>query len=372
MKIRLAILENDIVYLNRIVSIFQTKYADKLEVYSFTDKDTALQSLRLARMDVFLADQAFEVGEMELPSACGFAYLVEDADIQTFRGMEAINKFQKIELIYRQILGIFSEKAIAVTGVKLDEENGSKVMAFLSAAGGTGSSTVAAACAMNFAQKGRNVLYLNLERFGSADVFFHAEGNSNLGDIIYAVKGKKGNLAIKLESSVRHDLSGVFFFSSTRMALDIAELKPDEIQQIIGVLRTSGAYDYILLDLDFSMDRDFLTILEGCNNIVFVADGSRISNVKLERAVESLEVLEQQSNQKLLIRSGILYNRFSSRTSQKANITGLKEYGGINRFEGFDTQELLQQLKEQSVFDTLEQLMSEDIMGSMTEEKGGL
>ena len=33
MKVRLAILEKDRNYLNRIVSVFSTKYADRLEVY---------------------------------------------------------------------------------------------------------------------------------------------------------------------------------------------------------------------------------------------------------------------------------------------------------------------------------------------------
>lgn len=290
MRIRLAILENDSVYLNRIVAVFQAKYAEKLEVYSFTDKTTAVQFLDSARADVFLADTSFEVDEAEIPSDCGFAYLVDDADVKSYKGIEAISRFQKIEIIYRQILNVFSEKTAVITGVDINGAQGNKVIAFLSAAGGTGSSTAAAACAMNFAQKGKKVLYLNLERFGSADVFFSAEGNSTLGDVIYTVKGKKGNLAMKLESSVKHDISGVYFYSSTRMALDIAELKPDEIQKMIDTLKTFGAYEYLILDLDFSMDRGLLAILEKCNNIVFVADGSQVSNTKLERVKESLEI----------------------------------------------------------------------------------
>lgn len=354
MRIRTAILEQDPVYMNRIVSIFQTKYADKLEVYSFTEKDVAVQFINAGSIDVLLADQFFTMEETEIPSACAFAYLVEDVDIKSFRGITAVNKYQKTEMIYRQILGIFSEKAAAITGVRLDEADESKVMAFLSAAGGTGSSVAAAACAMNFAQKGKRVLYLNLERFGSAEVFFDGEGNSTLGDVIYAVKGNRSNLGMKLESAVRHDRSGVYFYSSTRMALDVAELKADEILQILNVLRTSGSYDYIILDLDFSMENSFLTVLQECNSIVFVADGSPVSNVKLERAIESLRILEQQSDRKLLMRSGILYNRFSSQTSRKAEVEGLREYGGIGRFEGFDVWKLLQQLKTQSVFDGME------------------
>ncbi|MBD5528070.1 MAG: chromosome partitioning protein ParA [Lachnospiraceae bacterium] len=353
MRIRLAILEKDAVYLSRLESVFNVKYTDKLEIYSFTDKDIAVQSLRDKRIDVFLANETFEIGQTELPPNCGFAYLVDTADIDTIRDAVAVCKFQKAELIYRQVLGLFSEKAAVMTGV-YREGDGSKVLAFVSAAGGTGNSVAAAGCAMHFAQKGKKALYLNLEKFGSADVFFRAEGTAGLGDVIYAIKSRKGNLAMKLESAVKHDVSGVFFYSPAKLALDIAELNAEEIQQIIGALKMSGGYDYIILDLDFSMDKNMLKIFDECNTIVFVADGSPVSNVKLERGVASLNVLEQQTDRKILMRCGILYNRFSSHTSQKARIGELREFGGISRFEGFDIPRLLQQIKAQPVFDALE------------------
>lgn len=353
MKIKLAILEKDTVYLNRLESVFNVKYADKLEIYSFTDREIALQAVREKKIDVFLANEAFEIEETELPGGCGFACLVDTADIETIRGMAAVCKFQKAEIIYRQVLGLFSEKAAAVTGVHMEGED-SRALAFVSAGGGTGSSVAAAACALNFAHKGKKVLYLNLEKFGSADVFFQAEGNTGLGDVIYAVKSKKGNLSMKLESAVKRDASGVFFYSPTGMALDIAELGADETRQILSVLKMSGGYDYIILDMDFSLDKNMLKILDECVTIVFVTDGSRVSNVKLERAVASLNVLEQQTDRKILMRCGILYNRFSSQTSHKVQFGEIKEFGGISRYEGFDTPKLLQQIKAQPVFDALE------------------
>ena len=36
MKIKVALLDKDKEYLNRLTGVFNTKYADKLEVYSFT------------------------------------------------------------------------------------------------------------------------------------------------------------------------------------------------------------------------------------------------------------------------------------------------------------------------------------------------
>ena len=45
MKIKLAILEKDQSYLNKIVTVFSTKYSDKFEMYSFTDPSIALSTL---------------------------------------------------------------------------------------------------------------------------------------------------------------------------------------------------------------------------------------------------------------------------------------------------------------------------------------
>ena len=39
MKIKLAILEKDQCYLQRIVTVFSTKYSDNFEIYSFTDEN---------------------------------------------------------------------------------------------------------------------------------------------------------------------------------------------------------------------------------------------------------------------------------------------------------------------------------------------
>ena len=52
MKIKLAILEKDQGYLTKIVSVFSTKYADKFEIYSFTDKEVALAHLEEAKNKV--------------------------------------------------------------------------------------------------------------------------------------------------------------------------------------------------------------------------------------------------------------------------------------------------------------------------------
>ena len=70
MKIKLALLDNDQNYLNRIVSVFNIRYADKLEIYSFTKIESALSVLESTRIDVFVSSVAFDVNTAALPKRC--------------------------------------------------------------------------------------------------------------------------------------------------------------------------------------------------------------------------------------------------------------------------------------------------------------
>ena len=67
----------------------------------------------------------------------------------------------------------------------------------------------------------------------------------------------------------------------------------------------------------------------------------------------SMRILEEQNDWKLLIRCSILYNRFSSRTSEKAVVSDVREVGGIKRYEGYTVEQLLRQLAEEEVLDKL-------------------
>lgn len=353
MKIKVAILGRDKTYLSRLVLAFNSRYTEKLEMYSFTQEQAALEALTASRIDVFLADDSYEIDNRQIPGRCGFAYLVDSAEIESFRGQQVIHKFQKADLIYRQILSIYAENVTEITGLHMEQGNGGRLIAYLAVSGGTGASTIAAASAIRLARKGKKVLYLNLERFGSSDVFFQADGTGSFQDIIYAIKSRKGNLSVKLESVVKQDPSGVWFYSATATALDMAELNSEEIRNMIANIKMCGAYDYIILDMDFSLEKSELEILRECAQIVMVGDGSPTSNGKLERVMASMRILEEQNDWKLLIRCSILYNRFSSRTSEKAVVSDVREVGGIKRYEGYTVEQLLRQLAEEEVLDKL-------------------
>lgn len=352
MKIKLAILEKDQNYLNRIVSVFSTKYADKFEVHSFTSLDVTRSSLDEAKIDVLLADEVFEIDPTKLPKRCGFAYLVDSSSIDIFRNQRAIGKFQKVDLIYRCILSIYSEHTESTSGMKLSEDM-AVILAFTPVSGGSGSSTMAAACALHFAARGKKTLYLNLEKLGSSDSFFRAQGQFDMSDIIFALKSKKANVSLKLESCVKQDSRGVFFFSQSKFALDMLELGPDDILHLLSELRRGGEYDLIVLDLDFSLDKKMMEIYRQANTLVWVGDGSEISNVKLSRAFTAVSALEQNADMSLTNRIVLIYNKFSNKTGKTLTDIGIKTIGGAPKYQHATTDQILGQLTSMDMFENL-------------------
>lgn len=352
MKIKLAILEKDASYLNRIVTVFSTKYADKFEIYSFTDLDVLLSSIDSAKIDVLVANDAFEIDVASLPKRCGFAYFVDSADINMENEQRAICKFQKADLIYKQILSVYSDKAGSISGLKLDDD-ATKICIFNSVSGGTGSSTMAAAAALHFAAKNKKTLYLNLEKFGSSDVFFSGEGQFDMSDVIFALKSKKANLSLKLESCVKQDAKGVYFYSQSKIALDMLELDCDDIIHLISELKLTGGYDYIVIDCDFGLDKDSIKICKLAHSVVWVGDGSEISNSKIFRAYNALVTLEEKADSPLASRLCLAYNKFSNKTSTALTDIGLKSIGGAPRYEHATTAQVIEQLCIKEMFDKI-------------------
>ncbi len=352
MKVKLAILEKEQSYLKKIVSVFGTKYSDKFEIYSFTDMNIALSTIESTKIDVLVASDAFDIDLAKLPKRCGFAYFVDSMDVDTLNGQRTICKFQKVDLIYKQILSIYSENASNVSGLKFGGES-SKVIVFEPVSGGCGASSMAAACAVYFASKGKKTIYLNLERFGTSDQFFSAEGRFDMSDIVFALKSKKTNLAMKLESCVKQDISGVHFYSASKLALDTMELTKDDISRLISELCLMGSYDYIIIDTDFSIERENLEVYRKAHAIVWVGDGSEISNTKLFRAFNAMSVIEKNEDSPLTNRLILIYNKFSSKTAKTLTEIGIKMIGGAPRFEHATSAQVIEQLAKKEMFEEI-------------------
>lgn len=352
MKIKLALLDQDDTYLKRIVSALKTRYADDIEMYLFTDKKMAISAIENSRIDILVADSSFDIDVDAVKKKCGFAFFVDSVDVESYRDEKVVCRYQKIELIYKQILNIYAETSNYIAAVHSNDVPVKKI-AFVSASGGAGCSVAAAGCALYFAQCGKKVIYVNLETFGSSDIYFSAEGQFNMSDIIFALKSKKANLLYKLQSCVKTDARGVSFISESRQALDMMEMDYDDIEKLIAEIEAMGTYDYIVMDLEWSLTAEKVNIYDLFEQIVMVGDGSQTSNVKTVRAYEALCILEQQFKKSITERMVIMYNKFSNKTCEVLNNISFKEIGGAPRYENASAEQIVSQLAQTDVYKAL-------------------
>lgn len=334
MKIKLVLLDRDREYLSRLMAVLSHKYPDKLEIYSFTEMKMALDILKTVKADVFLANEEFEIDEKILSEKCGFAYIAEDSDVESIREHRAVSKYQRVDLFYKNILNIYAENSSKVTGYKSHSNKVTQIITFMSAEGGAGSSLLAAAFARYVAGNGKKVLYLNMEQLGCAEDYFNGEGRLDFSDVIYAVKSKKANLALKLESIVKQDSSGVYFYSSSKVALDLLELDEEDICIFIQELCNSGIYDYIVMDVDCSFDKRTKSIMEFSQKIILVSDDMAVSNSKLKRLYDALVALESQGLLNVLDKLFLVYNKSNGDNFRINEVPDIKCLGSVPHFEG--------------------------------------
>ncbi len=355
MRIKVGLLDSDANYLKRMTIAFTSRFADKVQVYSFTKPEIAIEEANDRKLDVFLFSTNYQIDTSKLPEKCGYAYLVDAQNVEMMDGIMTVSKFQKAELIYKKILNIYLERANSISKSFLNENVHTKIIYFTSVSGGCGTSTVAAAAAKRLAKYGRRVLYLNLEYISSTEVYFQGEGEGTMSDIIYALKSKKSNLGLKMESCMRHDEFGVSFFAPSDVALDTCELNVENINSLIKEIQLSDNFDNVIIDGGFSFSKDMYSMMDGFNECIFVSDGSPSSNIKFQKAYKCIEILDGQYGGNLMKKIRVIYNRFSSRSSEKIEDDDLTVLGGINRIEGAKPKELVEQIMENTFLDEIVQ-----------------
>ena len=351
MKIKLAIIEKNQEYLNRIAAALSIKYSDQIETYLFSDSGAAANSVQ--NVHVILAYEGCDISQLHVGKDCSIAYLTDRTGVDQISGLPAVSRFQKLESIYKQVLNLYSENASNIISIRNESGNVASVIAFTSPCGGTGTSTAAVACAIHFAAQGKKTLYLNLETFGTASLYFDGQGQFSMSDIIYAIKNRKANLQMKLESCVRQDPCGVFFFSETMMALDQMELEHEEILRLLTELKLSGQYDRIVVDADFSLDQDIVRLYSKMDTVVWVSDGTESSHVKIERAIECVETIDKIDKQAEINEIALLYNKSAEAEMRNTPKSIFRVVGSIPQYRAASARQIAMSVATSSVFDEI-------------------
>ncbi|MDO5346699.1 MAG: hypothetical protein Q4E91_13285 [Lachnospiraceae bacterium] len=314
MQIQLVIGEQDSRYLNNLLLFLEKNHMDKLEIFSFSRSDMLQEYFSNRKADVILVDERFGIEAESLKSFGKVAYLCDSVSEPVSDGIRRIAKYKKPDLIYKDILDLYAESGNRGSFQAKAAGTGNMVLV-TSFSGGVGASTFAVALAKKYASRGKKTLYLNLETVGSSADFFSGTGNYRFEDVIFALKSQRTDVRLKMESAVRVDKSGVAFFEPCSTAMYMLELTTEDIVRIVDVLELARTYEYVVVDINFQLSKEFLEIMKRMDRVILVADGTETANTKFVRTLQALSILESQTKSNVTGNMSVVYNKFSSSKS---------------------------------------------------------
>lgn len=348
MKIRLGILEQDERYTMRLINFFNTHYFDKLEIFAFSSAEKLDNYLQQHRIDILLADPQIDLDVQEIQKSVTLAYFSDTSDVDSINHVRTVCKYQKAELIYKEILGIYAELGTWEMSYRR-VNSGCPVITFLDGTGGAGSTVVSAGCAMKMAFAGKKVMYLNLKEAGLVASVFDAEGQFGLSDALYAVKSNRSNLNLKLESMVKKDVSGVYFLDDFKVMLDARDMLAADQSTLIKSMAGLGSYDAIVLCIDNCLNEKLKASLQESSAVVIVGDSTPDGNTKTLRFLEALKLDDEQLSNEIRKYLYLIYNRYGS--SGVMASTEVSVLGTIVKYQGVSSKQIAQEISKSSIFD---------------------
>lgn len=297
MRIKLGFVETDKIYIKRLFIALIMFYGDGLIVYSYIDESAANKGIEKQRADIVQPERR-----------------------------RTLYIFQRFVFFYTDILVLYLEYTARVIRRKKNSEL-AEVITFTSPICGCGTTSVAAAFAINCSLNNKSALYLNLETIPCTEIIFDGAGKYTFTDVVYAVKSKMSDLSMKLESFAVTDSVRVDYFLSPVNCMDLHELNEEDIEILIDELKALGLYDFIVVDLSFTLNNTFKKVLECSDKTVFVTGDNEKDSLKLQKLQGLMNVYMQDED--FVSRAYIIINN----TMESRHMLDCSKYNIVAQFE---------------------------------------
>ncbi len=311
MKIKVFICSEDTLYCEKLVNYFNSHYYDKFQWNVYTQSVYLEQIFQSDMADLILVGREMQAVMQELEhkytEGCLWAYLAEDAGWQE-EGERQIGKYQRADQIYRDLLDLYAKKEhvhyenLAIVSGK------TTFIAFVSAGGGSGASTVACAAAKACSRM-EKVLYLNLEDLGTCGLVFSGDEKPGMDELIYAVKSRRNTLDLKIESSVSRDGAGTYYFKECANPMDLQTLSAEDMKELLKAIEASKNYDRVIVDLGNGLQEKEITVMSMVNRIAMVTGTGEVDRVKLLRYLDYVQAVEETKKLDIVSKLQIYINR---------------------------------------------------------------
>ncbi len=343
---KIGIVDTDEVFILRLKEVFENRYPDEFEIIYFPNFNKAQTAVEKTDLAALLINRVYENNLNSIPKQCKTAVLTENRAALKVLSIPAVCKYQSIDEWYDFLTVLCNGEDVLTKGGRDVNTPLSKVCLFSSTGGGVGASAAAAAFCVCCAAKGVSVVYLNFETLCSTERFFFGESKYGFDDVIYALRSKKYELAPILQKAIIQDTCGVGFIKPCKVIPDAFSVTGEEIMKICEIIRGSGRFDIIVLDMNFESTENIVLPFLEADKTVLVTDGGINANIKLSKILEALPLISGKRRNEVIEKVTILYNKFETGISKTYENDEIARIGGINVIKTIDEAALLAEMAE--------------------------
>lgn len=336
MKIKVSVCSDDALYCEKLVNYFNSHYYDKFQWNVYTQSVYLQQIFQSNTADLILIGEEMKSELQNLEEALResqlWAYLVEEDDYQEEEGRWYLPKYRRADQIYKDLLDLYARKEHVRYENTAIVSGKTTFIAFVSAAGGMGASTIACAAAKAFSQI-EKALYINLEDLGSCELSFSGEEKPGLDELVYAIKSRRNTLELKIESSVSRDETGTCYFKECANPMDLQSLLSEDIKELLKAIEAAKTYDKVVIDLGNGLQDREITVMSMANRVVMVTDNSEIAALKLQRYLEFVQTVEEVKKADIISKIQIYFNKTLKNTQLPEHISQIRVGGAFPMIE---------------------------------------
>lgn len=282
----LVICDPDTEYAARLAAFLNGKRELAFQVKTCSSPDQIQEAAAQMPVDILLiSEECREMYDFQGEGEKADKTVLLTSEREGRRDMDAIFKYQSGEQICMCLVQLLAREEKADL-LRIRKRGNGRIIGFYSPVRRLGQTRMAL-------QKGRelsrmeNVLYLNMETYAGAGLYFPVERQRNMSELLYYAKQGSKKLAAVLAGLVRNQ-GGLDYVPPAVIPDDIRDVSPGEwIWLFEEILRTS-IYDTLVLDIGDSV-QGLYRILEACDEIHLPAADDPAASSKIRQFEEALE-----------------------------------------------------------------------------------
>jgi cellulose biosynthesis protein BcsQ len=296
------IVDADLVYVMRLQRYIRSdpQWRDRLVLRGASSVDKLRALLEERVPDLVLVSPQWIDETARLGLACPVAELAERPD--SAGAARHIAKYQPVPELLERLMAFSAAAAGSRAGsYGRGGEPSTRVVAVYSPAGGSGKSTLCLHLMRVWLREGRRVIYVNLETLASEALFGDGDWDRRSARFVYMLEHQPAQFRNRWRETVaRHAEFGFDMLPPILHLHDGMHMSEQAAARCLTILRESGEYDIVLVDLDSGCNERIAGAFRAADDIVWLETLDAVGMDKSRRMMSGIRRLWREDGEAIL------------------------------------------------------------------------